>query len=108
MVSRIKSIIDNIGGWLLADSTLVVETKIPCMYGGGILRGHEDAVAQGQGLPVDLPELTYNPFAEIDNLQIGTGMGLPLTRRHTACLGGSLIIDTSYHEGCRIVIEMPK
>ena len=62
----------------------------------------------GQGLPVDLPELTYNPFAEIDNLQIGTGMGLPLTRRHTACLGGSLVIDKSYREGCRIVIEMPK
>ena len=62
----------------------------------------------GQGLPVDLPELTYNPFAEIDNLQIGAGMGLPLTRRHTACLGGSLVIDKSYREGCRIVIEMPK
>lgn len=62
----------------------------------------------GQGMQAELPKLDYNPFAEIDNLQIGTGIGLPLARRHAASLGGSLIIDTSYHEGCRIVIEMPK
>lgn len=59
-------------------------------------------------MQAELPKLDYNPFAEIDNLQIGTGIGLPLARRHAASLGGSLIIDTSYHEGCRIVIEMPK
>ena len=62
----------------------------------------------GQGLPAELSELTYNPFAEIDNLQIGVGMGLPLARRHAASLGGSIDVDTSYREGCRIIIEMPK
>ena len=61
----------------------------------------------GPGMPDDL-KLNYNPFAEIDNLQIGVGIGLPLAMRHAASLGGSLTIDTDYHEGCRIVIEMPK
>ena len=54
------------------------------------------------------PELSYKPFAEIDNLQIGVGIGLPLAMRHAASLGGSLTIDRDYREGCRIVIEMPK
>lgn len=61
----------------------------------------------GSGVPAE-PKLNYNPFAEIDSLQIGVGMGLPLAKRHAASLGGSLTIDTNYREGCRIVIEMPK
>ena len=61
----------------------------------------------GPGIPAEL-ELNYNPFAEIENLQIGVGMGLPLAKRHAASLGGSLTIDTNYREGCRVVIEMPK
>jgi signal transduction histidine kinase len=61
----------------------------------------------GSGVPAE-PKLSYNPFAEIDSLQIGVGMGLPLAKRHAASLGGSLTIDTNYREGCRIVIEMPK
>ena len=62
----------------------------------------------GPGMPTEMPDLTYNPFAEIGNLQIGVGFGLPLAKRHAVSLGGSLDIDNDYHEGCRIVIEMPK
>ena len=61
----------------------------------------------GPGIPAE-PKLNYNPFAEIDNLQIGVAMGLPLAKRHAVSLGGSLTIDTNYRQGCRIVIEMPK
>jgi len=38
----------------------------------------------------------------------GVGLGLPLARRHAKHLGGKLTIDPDYHDGCRIVIEMPK
>lgn len=55
-----------------------------------------------------MTEPVFKPFSEIDNLQIGGGIGLPLARRHAVGLGGSLTIDTDYHEGCRIVIEMPR
>ena len=61
----------------------------------------------GPGITV-MPELNYDPFAKVDTLQLGSGMGLPLAKRHAVSLGGSLTIDTDYHEGCRIVIEMPK
>ena len=62
----------------------------------------------GPGMPPEMPEQVFKPFQEIDNLLIGVGIGLPLARRHAIGLGGSLTIDTDYHEGCRIVIEMPK
>ena len=62
----------------------------------------------GPGMPPDLPELVFKPFKEIDNLLIGIGIGLTLARRHAIGLGGKLLIDNDYHEGCRIVVEMPK
>ena len=62
----------------------------------------------GPGLPPDLPELVYKPFTKIDDLPKGVGLGLPLVRRYAAFLGGSMTIDADYHDGCRIVITMPK
>ena len=62
----------------------------------------------GPGLPPEMQEQVFVPCREIDNLQIGVGIGLPLARRHAQGLGGSLTIDTDYREGCRIVIEMPR
>lgn len=50
----------------------------------------------------------YKPFVKIDNLSEGLGLGLPLTKRHALFLGGDLIYDETYHEGCRFIIEMPK
>jgi C4-dicarboxylate-specific signal transduction histidine kinase len=59
-------------------------------------------------MPSEMPEQVFKPFREIDNLEIGVSIGLPLARRHAIGLGGSLTIDAGYHEGCRIVIEMPR
>ena len=57
----------------------------------------------GPRLLANLPELTFKPFTMPE-----AGIGLSLVRRHAIALGGSMIIDTDYHEGCRIMIEMPK
>ena len=62
----------------------------------------------GPGLPEQAEELIYKPFVKIDNLSEGLGLGLPLTKRHALSLGGDLIYDDSYHDGCRFIVEMPK
>jgi signal transduction histidine kinase len=46
-------------------------------------------------------------FVKVDDLTEGLGLGLPLAKRHIQNLGGDLILDTSYQEGCRFIIEVP-
>ena len=62
----------------------------------------------GPGLSDEVEEFIFKPFVKIDNLSEGLGLGLPLTKRHALFLGGDLIYDETYHEGCRFIIEMPK
>jgi signal transduction histidine kinase len=62
----------------------------------------------GPGLPDDKEELLFKPFTREGDLSEGLGLGLPLARRHTISLGGNLIFDADYHQGCRITIELPK
>ena len=56
---------------------------------------------KGPGLPSDLSDLSLKAFST-------SAKGLALVKRHTEGLKGSMVIDTNYHEGCRITIEMPK
>lgn len=46
-------------------------------------------------------------FAKADDLSEGLGLGLPLAKRHAQNLGGDLILDTDYQDGCRFIIEIP-
>jgi signal transduction histidine kinase len=62
----------------------------------------------GPGLPDNAEELINKPFNKIDELSEGLGVGLPLTKRHSMAMGGDLIYDNTYHDGCRFIIEMPK
>ena len=62
----------------------------------------------GSGLPADLPDMTFKPFTMTGDLPEGIGLGLPLARRLTGNLGGRLIFDTDYHDGCRIIVELPR
>lgn len=62
----------------------------------------------GNGIPASyLPDM-YTPFTKVDDLSVGLGLGLPLTMRHVENLGGTMTLDSSYTEGCRFIIEMPK
>jgi signal transduction histidine kinase len=63
---------------------------------------------KGQGLPEGSQEIIFNPFTKIDDLSEGLGLGLPLAKRHARSLGGNLTVDTSYQEGCRFTLEIPK
>ena len=62
----------------------------------------------GPGLKIDADELIFKPFVREGDLSEGLGLGLPLAKRHAKSLGGDLIFDSEYHEGCRVTIELPK
>ena len=62
----------------------------------------------GPGLKIDGDELIFKPFVREGDLSEGLGLGLPLAKRHAKSLGGDLIFDSEYHEGCRVTIELPK
>ena len=62
----------------------------------------------GSGLPSGAMEKVFQPFNGVDNLAEGEGLGLPLAKRHAASLGGDLIFDVDYRDGCRIIFELQK
>ena len=61
----------------------------------------------GPGIPEDIIEKMFEPFVKVNDLSEGLGLGLPLSKRHAQSLGGDLTLDTTYHEGCRFVLELP-
>ncbi|MCR5512034.1 MAG: hypothetical protein K6F43_00525 [Prevotella sp.] len=61
----------------------------------------------GPELPAEAAKKVYKPFTKMDEMPTGTGIGLSLAKRHIIALDGKFIIDTDYHEGCRIIVEMP-
>ena len=62
----------------------------------------------GPGLPPGSIQQIFKPFTKVENLAEGLGLGLPLAKRHALSLGGDLIFDIGYHEGCKVVLELPK
>ena len=62
---------------------------------------------KGPGINKAYMNQMFVPFTKVNNLSEGLGLGLPLVKRHAENLGGDLIIDTSYIEGCRIILELP-
>ena len=62
---------------------------------------------KGPGIDKAYMNQMFVPFTKVNNLSEGLGLGLPLSKRHAENLGGDLIIDTSYIEGCRIILELP-
>lgn len=62
----------------------------------------------GPGLPKDALYMIDKPFTKMDEMSEGLGLGLPLCKRHAVNLGGDLILDTSYQNGCRFILELPR
>ncbi len=61
----------------------------------------------GQGIDDSYIDKMYVPFTKVNDLSEGLGLGLSLSKRHILHLGGNLILDTTYHEGCRFIVELP-
>lgn len=62
----------------------------------------------GTGISEESEDIIFSPFVKVDNLSEGLGLGLPLSKRHALSLGGDLILDNTYHDGCRFILEIPK
>ena len=63
---------------------------------------------KGPGMPEAYQKMMFEPFTKVNELSEGLGLGLPLSKRHSQSLGGDLFLDTSYHDGCRFILELPK
>ena len=50
----------------------------------------------------------FETFTKVNDLSDGLGLGLPLTMRHITNLGGDITIDANYHDGCRLIVQLPK
>lgn len=61
----------------------------------------------GPGIPIEDINRLFEPFTKANDLSDGLGLGLPLAKRHVTSLRGDLTLDTSYHLGCRFIIELP-
>ncbi len=62
----------------------------------------------GPGLSLEAKDLLLKPFTKADHNTEGLGLGLPLCKRHAVSLGGDLLYDSEYTQGCRITLELPK
>ncbi len=61
----------------------------------------------GPGISAEKQEAVFERFVKLDTFAQGTGLGLPVCRLIAAKLGGSLRVDPSYTEGCRMIFEVP-
>lgn len=61
----------------------------------------------GSGIPPAEQEAVFERFVKLDAFSQGTGLGLPVCRMTALKLGGSLRIDASYTDGCRMILEVP-
>ena len=61
----------------------------------------------GPGIATDYQTQMFEPFTKVDDLSEGLGLGLPLAKRHIANLGGTVVLDADYRDGCRFIIDFP-
>ena len=62
----------------------------------------------GPGIKAEEIDHLFDTFTKVNDLSEGLGLGLPLAKRHVKYLGGDLIFDANYHDGCRFIIQLPK
>ena len=64
----------------------------------------------GIGIPADKLEVIFEPFVQLrprDSTQGGTGLGLPISRRLAAAMGGELTVTSTKGIGSTFVVTLP-
>lgn len=65
-------------------------------------------IDHGPGVPLELRERIFEPFERFDpHSGAGTGLGLPVSRRLAAALGGTLIVEETAGGGATFVLRLP-
>lgn len=78
-----------------------------------VLRGNGpsvDFVVQddGPGIPAEVQERVFEPFERFDpHSGLGTGLGLPVSRRLAEVLGGRLSVESSIGKGASFTLTLP-
>ena len=62
----------------------------------------------GPGIPEDKTEWVFERFTKINNFVWGNGLGLSICKTIINRLGGTISIDSSYKDGCKIDIFLPR
>ena len=62
----------------------------------------------GCGIKEGDEEKIFEHFYKSDVYKEGVGLGLSLARRVARQLGGDVVLDSSYKEGCRFILKLPK
>ena len=62
----------------------------------------------GIGIPANQAEHIFEEFVQLDEYYDGTGIGLSVARSIVRRLGGDITLDTSYQEGARFTMTLPK
>ena len=67
----------------------------------------EELTLTGCGIPANEREHIFERFFKLDSFKTGLGLGLPLCRSIATRLGGSIQLDSEYHNGARFVVRLP-
>ena len=62
----------------------------------------------GIGIPQEESEHIFEEFVQLDHFYDGTGIGLTVARSIARRLGGDVALDTSYTDGARFVMTLPR
>ena len=72
---------------------------------GGVQFVVEDT---GIGVPAEEAERIFDEFVQLNEFYDGTGIGLTVARSLARRLGGDIVLDTSYTNGARFVMTLPR
>ena len=61
----------------------------------------------GIGIPASEAEHIFEEFVQLNEYEVGTGIGLTVARSISRRLGGDVVLDTSYSKGARFVMTLP-
>jgi signal transduction histidine kinase len=61
----------------------------------------------GPGVAQAVRGRLFEPFATTKEPGVGTGLGLAVCRGLVEAVGGTIVLDESYLEGARFVVELP-
>lgn len=61
----------------------------------------------GIGVPPSEAEHIFEEFVQLNEYEVGTGIGLTVARSICRRLGGDVVLDTSYTGGARFVMALP-